>query len=65
MRKIFINGMNCGHCETKVRNALYSIGASDIQIDLENKIVTFECNRPDEDIIEVIGDYGFDIDKIE
>lgn len=65
MKKLFISGMNCGHCEAKVKNALNSIGALNVDVNLEDKTVTFNCDRPNEDIIEVIADYGFDVDKIE
>lgn len=65
MKKIFISGMNCEHCERKVRNALNSIGASNINVNLEDKFVTCDCSRSNEDIIEIIGDYGFDVDNIE
>ena len=65
MKKIFISGMNCKHCESKIENALKDIGASFIEIDLENKIVNVEIDKSNEEIIDRIGDYGFDVDKIE
>lgn len=65
MKKLFISGMNCAHCETKIKNALNSIGAVNINVNLEDKTVTCDCERENEDIIEVIADYGFDVDNIE
>lgn len=65
MKKIFISGMNCKHCEGKIKNALKDIGASFIEVDLENKIVNVEIDKSNEEIVDAIGDYGFDVDKIE
>lgn len=65
MKKIYISGMNCGHCESKVRSALEEIGGKDIIVDLDLKIVTCEIDKSDEEIIEAIADYGFDVDNIE
>ncbi len=65
MKKIFISGMNCSHCETKVRNALSEIGCENIEVDLGSKVVTISNDKKDEEIIEAIEDYGFDVDRIE
>ena len=65
MKKLFINGMNCKHCKSKITNALNEIGANIISFDLEKKIVTIETDKSNEEIIEIIGGYGFDVDNIE
>ena len=65
MKKLFISGMNCKHCETKITNALNEIGVSILSFDLENKTVTVETDKSNDEMIKAIGDYGFDVDKIE
>lgn len=65
MKKLFISGMNCDHCKNKIQMALSEIGASFIEVDLENKIVNVEIDKTNEEIIDAIGDYGFDVDSIE
>lgn len=65
MKKLFISGMNCEHCKNKIKMALNDIGASFIEVDLENKIVNVETDKSNNEIIDAIGDYGFDIDRIE
>lgn len=65
MRKLFISGMNCGHCESKVKNALSELGASFVEVNLENKTVNVEIDKTNEEIIDAISDYGFDVDNIE
>lgn len=65
MKKLFISGMNCEHCKNKIKMALNDIGASFIEVDLENKIVNVETDKSNNEIIDAIGDYGFDVDRIE
>lgn len=65
MKKIYISEMTCSHCESKVRSALEGIGGINIKVDLDQKIVTLDIDRSNEEIIEAIGDYGFDVDNIE
>lgn len=65
MKKIYINGMKCSHCEKKVRSALEEIGATDIDVNLDTKIVMCNTDKSNDEIVDVIGDYGFDVDNIE
>lgn len=65
MKKIYISSITCSHCESKVRKALEEIGGTNIKVDLENKFVTVDTDKSNEDIIEAISDYGFDVDNIE
>lgn len=65
MKKIYISGMKCSHCEKKVRNALEEIGATDIYVDLSEKTVTCNTDKSYDEISDIIGEYGFDVDNVE
>lgn len=65
MKKIYINGMKCSHCGKKVRSALEEIGGTDIKVDLDTKTVMCNIDRSNDEIVDIIADYGFDVDNIE
>ena len=65
MKKIYINGMKCSQCEKKVRSALEEIGGTDIKVDLDTKTVMCNIDRSNDEIVDIIADYGFDVDNIE
>lgn len=65
MKKIYISGMSCSHCVSKINSALEEIGGSNIHVDLDNKVVTVDIDKSNDEIIEAIEDYGFDVDNIE
>ena len=41
-KKIYIDGMSCGHCVSHVKEALLDIGASKVKVDLEEKFASAE-----------------------
>jgi copper chaperone len=65
-KKIFIEGMSCGHCVKHVTNALTELaGVSDVKVDLTSKTATVEGNISDDAIKAAIEDAGYDVVKIE
>ncbi|MBU3159738.1 heavy-metal-associated domain-containing protein [Clostridium frigoris] len=66
-KKIYVEGMNCGHCVNHVSEALKEIGAKDVAVNLESKIATAEIgdNITDDFIKAAIEDAGYDVVKIE
>ncbi len=60
-----VNGMNCAHCEQKIRSFVSEVkGVKDIKIDLNTKQVIVEFDLPADisQIKEAILDSGFEID---
>jgi len=67
MKTIYIDGMQCGHCKTRVEKALLSInGVTKVEVDLDSKNAIIECKNQIDDnkIKEVIEDIGFEVSKI-
>jgi copper chaperone len=65
-KKILIEGMSCSHCINHVKGALEDLGASDIQVSLEQNMATAEfANLSDESIKITIEDAGYDVVEIE
>lgn len=65
-KKMLIEGMSCGHCVKHVKVALEELGATNIEVNLEEKIATAEVGTAtDESIKEVIEDAGYDIVEIQ
>ncbi|NLM05184.1 MAG: heavy-metal-associated domain-containing protein [Clostridiales bacterium] len=67
-KKIFIEGMSCGHCSGRVEKALKEQEEiNDVVVDLEGKNAVIELNQDlaDEKITEIIDDIGYDVVKIE
>lgn len=66
MKKIlYIPEMNCGHCEEKIKKAINDLSGEVISVDLQAKKVEIYCSKSNEEIVDSIGDYGFDVEKIE
>ena len=66
-KKIYIDGMSCGHCVSHVKEALLDIGAIKVKVDLEEKlaIAEFEDEITDSEIIEAIEEVGYEVAEIE
>ena len=67
-KKIYIEGMSCGHCSGRVEKALKEQEEiKDVVVDLEGKNAVIELNQDlaDEKITEIIDDIGYDVVKIE
>ncbi|MCB2353587.1 heavy-metal-associated domain-containing protein [Clostridium estertheticum] len=66
-KKIYVEGMSCGHCVNHVSEALKEIGAKDVEVNLESKLATAEIgdNISDDVIKAAIEDAGYDVVKIE
>lgn len=57
-----IEGMMCNHCKSRVEKILASHGVSEISVDLDNKLASFEDNGVNLDEIKTaIIDGGFDV----
>jgi len=66
-KRIYVEGMSCGHCVNHVSEALKEIGAKDVEVNLERKLATAEIsdNITDDAIRSAIEDAGYDVLKIE
>jgi len=66
-KKIYVEGMSCGHCVNHVSEALKEIGAKEVEVNLENKLATVEIsdNITDDAIKLAVEDAGYDVVKIE
>jgi len=66
-KKIYIEGMSCGHCVSHVKEALLDIGAIKVKVDLEEKfaIAEFEDEITDSEITEAIEEVGYEVAEIE
>jgi copper chaperone CopZ len=62
--KLIINGMNCKHCEGKVKSTLQDNGIKDIEINLETKEVVASNELSTTKVVELIEALGFDVEKI-
>ena len=67
IKKIYIEGMSCGHCVSHVKEALLDIGAIKVKVDLEEKFATadFDDEISDSDITMAIEDVGYEVAEIE
>ena len=59
--EIIVNGMKCEKCVTRVKTALQNLGATNIDIDLKGKKVSFEGIDITLAISE-IEDLGFEVE---
>ncbi len=65
-KKIIIEGMSCNHCVAHVKEALQSIeGATEVEVNLAEKLATVETTASDEAIKDIIEDEGYDVISIE
>ncbi|WP_234117867.1 heavy-metal-associated domain-containing protein [Clostridium hydrogenum] len=64
-KKISIEGMSCQHCVMHAKEALESIGAADVKVDLKKKSAFISNEIEDEKIKAAIDDAGYEVTKIE
>ncbi|MCD2346926.1 heavy-metal-associated domain-containing protein [Clostridium guangxiense] len=64
-KKISIEGMSCQHCVMHTKEALESIGASDVKVDLKKKCAVIGNDVADEKIKAAVEDAGYEVVKIE
>ena len=64
-KKIIIDGMTCQHCVAHVREALEELGASEIDVVLEEGYASANTLATDEQIRTAIDDAGYDVISIE
>ncbi|GIM28044.1 hypothetical protein CPJCM30710_07100 [Clostridium polyendosporum] len=65
-RKVFIEGMSCGHCVNHVTNALSELdGISSVEVNLEGKYAIVEGSASEQEIKAIIEDTGYDVTKFE
>lgn len=67
-KKVFIEGMTCGHCASHVEEALKEVGGiKSAKVDLKGKVAVIELAKPVEDakIKAAVEDAGYEATKIE
>lgn len=67
-KKIYIEGMTCGHCKGHVETALKEVcGVKSVEVNLEGKFATVELAHEvdDEKIKAAIADAGYEAVRIE
>ena len=66
-KKIYVEGMSCGHCVNHVSEVLKEIGAKDVDVNLDSKLATAEISEDitDDAIKLAIEDAGYEVVKIE
>ncbi len=57
-----INGMSCGHCSSSVTKEFEENGATNVKVDLNSGIVTWEGDLSVEKAKELAEDLGFNAD---
>lgn len=66
-KQLVIEGMSCGHCSARVKNALETLDTvSNVEVNLADKTATFtvENEISDETFKELIDDVGYEVVKI-
>ncbi len=63
MLQVKINGMSCGHCVASVTRELEAAGASDVHVDLETGMVSWEGDVSIDKVAEIADDLGFNCKK--
>lgn len=65
-KKLFIEGMSCGHCVSHVKEALEEIdGVTLVEVNLEGKYARVEGVASDEDLKAAVEEAGYDVVQIE
>lgn len=66
MKKLFIEGMSCGHCVKHVKNALGEVnGVSKVDVNLEEKFAIVEGADDEAAMKAAVEDAGYDVVKFE
>ena len=67
-KKIMIQGMNCGHCEKSVQNALQNVsGVSSVEVNLDEKYALVVCENfvKDDNLKNAVEDAGYEVTEME
>ena len=58
-----VPGISCGHCEAAIKREVESLsGVSDVDVDLDSKLVTVRGEALDrDDIVAAIDEAGYDV----
>jgi len=60
--KLEVTNMTCGHCKMTIEKALKENGFTDVNIDLESKMVDVELNgKSEEEVRNIITAKGYEI----
>jgi copper chaperone CopZ len=63
--KMFIEGMQCGHCAETVKNALQSLGEiKNISVDSKQGTATMQTTQTDERLKIAVEDTGYKVSRI-
>lgn len=65
MKKITIEGMNCGHCSNAVKTILEELGGKNVEVSHETGIATADIDASDEAVTAAVSEEGFDVISIE
>ncbi len=63
--KIFIDGMSCGHCASRVKSALEALGCTEVSVNLEGKYADVKGNPPEDMVRQAIEELDFRLVGIE
>jgi copper chaperone CopZ len=66
-KKVFIEGMSCGHCAKHVEEALKEVcGIKSVKVNLEGKVADIELAHEveDEKIKAAVSEAGYEVTKI-
>lgn len=64
MKRIFIDGMVCGHCANAVKMALEELGGKNVSVNLEENYAEADIDVSDAEIIARISEEDFEVKKI-
>ncbi len=62
MIELKVKGMSCAHCQASVKKELEANKATNVNVDLEKALVTFEGELTKEKAKELIQDLGFTVE---
>jgi len=67
LKTIYIEGMSCGHCSSRVEKALNGIEGVNAIVSLTEKkaSVTVDGNVSDETLMKAVSDAGYEVTNIE
>ena len=61
--KVKVSNMTCGHCKMTIEKALKENGFDQVDIDLDNKLVTVELNgKSESDVVQIIESKGYEVE---
>lgn len=66
LKTIRIEGMSCGHCEGRVKNALTELGVKIIEISAASDMAKVEIENEDmiSKVVNAIEDAGYDVIEV-